>query len=124
MRDHIQNAFLNSIADLLEIEDINIVNNKELLLEKSSFGYDKLRKIGCPGYTGFYLYNVSSDDLCEEFSILDKSFSFSIYEKLTQIDRKLGTSETEQLRYTLFLSTQLDLIKVCRIIENSKVLLT
>ena len=113
MRDHIQNAFLNSIADLLEIEDINILNNKELLRDKSSFGYSKLRKKGYSGYTELYVFNVSSDGLCEEFSILDKSFSFSTYKKLTQIDRKLGTSETEQLISSLFWSTQLDLIKVC-----------
>ena len=113
MRDHIQNEFLNSIADLLEIEDINIVNKKELLREKSSFGYGILRKYGNSGYAGFYLSNVSSDDLCEDFSILDKSFSFSIYEKLTRIDRKLGTSETERLSNALLFSTKLDLIKVC-----------
>ena len=113
MRDHIQNAFLNSIADMLEIEDINIVNNKKLLREKSSFGYDELRENGRSGYSEFYLANVSSDDLCAEFSILDKSFSFPIYEKLIQIDRKLGTPETEQLISSLVWSTQLDLIKVC-----------
>ena len=114
--------FLNWISNMLEIKDIDLVDNK-LLRNKNNFGYDPLRKLGLTGYAGVYLSIYSSfgssffghsiDNLCEGFTILDKSFSLSIYEKLVRIDRKLGTSETEQLDNLLLLTTQSDLIKVC-----------
>ena len=124
--------FLNWISNMLEIKDIDLVDNKLLRKTISDlfdnfgyfdyFGYDPLRKHGFTGYAGVYLSIYSSfgscsghsiDNLCEGFTILDKSFSLSIYEKLVRIDRKLGTSETEQLANLLFLTTQSDLIKVC-----------
>ena len=115
---------LKWISNMIEIKDIDLVDN-QTLLEKNGFGYDRLRKAGYAGYADNYLnihssfgipaFGHSIDDLCEGFEILDKSFSVSEYEKLVRIDRKLGTSETEQLSELLFLTTQSDLIKVRKI---------
>ena len=118
--------YLKWISNMTEIKDINRVDN-ETLRTKNGFGYDQLRKIGYAGYAGLYLSIYSSfgspgfghsiDDLCEGFEILDESFSVSEYEKLVRIDRKLGTSEAEQLGSLLCYTTQSDL-KVCQSFKN------
>ena len=115
---------LKWISNMTEIKDINRVAN-ETLREKTGFGYDALRKGGYAGYAELYLnihssfgvpgFGHSIDDLCEGFEVLDKSFSVSEYEKCVRIDRKLGTSETEQLSRLFFYTTQSDLIKVRKI---------
>ena len=117
--------FLKWISNMIEIKDIDLVDN-QTLREKNGFGYDVLRK-GSSGYAGTYLNIYSSfghpgfghsiDDLCEGFEILDESFSVSEYEKLVRIDRKLGTSEAEQLGSLLCYTTQSDL-KVCQSFKN------
>ena len=121
--------YLKWISNMIEIKDIDLVDN-QTLREKNGFGYDGLRKANSTGYAGTYLSIYSSfgspvfgnsiDDLCEGFEILDKAFTVAEYEKLVRIDRKLGTSETEQLDSLLFLTTQSDLIKVCKIFRNLK----
>ena len=114
---------LKCISNMIEIKDIDLVDNQTL----QKFGYDRLRKAGRAGYAGIYLNIYSSfghsiDDLCEGFEILDKSFTVSEYEKLVRIDRKLGTSETEQLDSLLVYTTQSDLIKVRKIFGNLKII--
>ena len=118
--------FLKWISNMIEIKDIDLVDN-QTLREKNGFGYNRLRKIGSSGYAGTYLNIYSSfgapalghsiDDLCAGFEILDKSFSVSEYKKLVRIDRKLGTSEAEQLGSLLCYTTQSDL-KVCQSFKN------
>ena len=116
--------FLKWISNMIEIKDIDLVDNLTLRA-KNGFGYNVLRKVEKAGYADIYLdihssfgspvFGHSIDDLCEGFEILDQSFSVSEYEKLVRIDRKLGTSETEQLGSLLFYTTQSDLIKVRKI---------
>ena len=86
--------------------------------EKGKICWTLLRKKGLYGFASFYLYfnrllhDCPDPEDSEERTTSDE-ISVTIYKKLIEIDRKLGTSENEQLDYCLFQSTRLDLIKVC-----------
>ena len=83
---------------------------------KTEKGWTLLRQKGWCGFASFYLNLNRKLHECDpedsEWTTSDE-ISVTIYNKLIEIDRKLGTSETEQLDYCLFRSTRLDLIKVC-----------
>ena len=87
--------------------------------EKGKICWTLLRQKGLRGFASFYLeFNKILHDCpcsCPRSCprVISDEISVTIYKKLIEIDRKLGTSETEQLNLCLFLSTRLDLIKVC-----------
>ena len=85
--------------------------------EKGKICWTLLRRRGECGFASFYLkfnwlLHDCPDSEDSEWATSDE-ISVTIYKKLIEIDRKLGTSETEQLYDYLSRSTRLDLIKVC-----------
>ena len=69
-------------------------------------GYEKLRKDGYVGFANFYLYR------CDEESKTENIADVQLYEKLVELDTRLGTTASEQLYWCLNYSLRLDLIKV------------
>ena len=68
--------------------------------------HDKLRELGAPGYAHYYLSE------CWDESELKNKADLTIYKQLLGIDAKLGTIQSEQLRWCLRYSPRKDLIEV------------
>ena len=68
--------------------------------------HDKLRELGFAGYADYYLQK------CWDESELKNKADVAIYMKLLEIDSKLGTTQSEQLRWCLCYSPRKDLIEV------------
>ena len=68
--------------------------------------YDELRELDFVGYAEYYLQE------CWDESELKNNADVTIYKQLLEIDSKLGTTQSEQLRICLVYSTRMDLIKV------------
>ena len=69
--------------------------------------YDILRdEYGYVGYAHYYLRK------CWNESELENKADVIIYEKLLEIDAKMGTTQSEQLFGCVFYSLRMDLIKV------------
>ena len=68
--------------------------------------YDSIRKNGEVGYAHYYLNE------CWNESELKNKADVTIYAQLLEIDSKLGTSQSEQLRRCLRYSSRMDLIEV------------
>ena len=57
-------------------------------------------------YAGLYLYR------CNQESKSDGQIDIQLYKRLVELDRKLGTTASEQLLRCLLNTTSLDIIKV------------
>ena len=68
--------------------------------------YDKIRKSGGVGYGHYYLAK------CWNKTELKNEADVAIYNKLLEIDSKLGTTQSEQLLWCLAYSPRKDLIEV------------
>ena len=68
--------------------------------------YEALRKSGCVGFGHVYLGK------CNKQSKPDDEIDFTIYTKLVELDSKLGTTASEQLRWCLEYTTRSDIIQV------------
>ena len=68
--------------------------------------YDSIRKNGGVGYAHYYLFK------CWNKSELKNKADVIIYKQLLEIDAKLGTTQSEQLRWCLCYSPRKDLIEV------------
>ena len=68
--------------------------------------YERLRKNDWVGFADVYL------DKCYEKSDGDNKVDIPLYEKLVELDTRLGTKVSEQLYQCLRSTTQLDIIKV------------
>ena len=67
---------------------------------------DRLRKPGFVGYADYYLAR------CWDESELKNKADVTIYKQLLEIDSKLGTTQSEQLRCCILYSPRKDLIEV------------
>ena len=67
---------------------------------------DELRKLSYVGYANYYLRE------CWDKSELKNKADVQIYKQLLEIDSKLGTTQSEQLRRCLRYSPRMDLIEV------------
>ena len=67
---------------------------------------DKLREKNFVGYANYYLH------ACWNASELKNKADVKIYKQLIEIDAKLGTTQSEQLRWCLAYSPRQDLIEV------------
>ena len=76
-------------------------------------GYKELRKTGAVGFAHAYL------DQCDKESKPDKEIDIEVYNKLVQLDSKLGTNASRQLRSCLSNTTRWDLIKVLFTLINT-----
>ena len=68
--------------------------------------YDELKKLGFVGYADYYLQE------CWNESELKNKADVTIYKQLLEIDSKLGTTQSEQLRWCLRYSPRKDLMEV------------
>ena len=69
--------------------------------------YDKrFRELGFVGYAEYYLFKC-----CDESELINKADA-TIYKQLLEIDAKLGTTQSKQLRWCLVYSPRKDLIEV------------
>ena len=68
--------------------------------------YDELRELGYVGYAEYYL-----SECLNESELINKA-DVEIYKQLLEIDAKLGTTQSEQLRWCLAYSPRKDLIEV------------
>ena len=68
--------------------------------------HDKVREFGFVGYAEYYLNN------CWDESELKNKADLEIYKQLLEIDSKLGTTQSEQLRFCLRYSPRNDFIEV------------
>ena len=66
----------------------------------------KLKELGYVGYADYYL------EKCWNESELENKADVTIYKQLIEIDSKLGTTPSEQLRWCLAYSPRKDLIEV------------
>ena len=67
--------------------------------------FDKLREIGYGGYAHKYLKECENDELKIKTDL-------TVYKQLLVIDSKLGTTQSEQLRWCVRHSPRKDLIEV------------
>ena len=67
---------------------------------------DKLRELNYVGYSQYYLQQ------CWNKSELKNKADVAVYKQLLAIDAKLGTTQSEQLRWCLAYSPRKDLIEV------------
>ena len=68
--------------------------------------YEELRKKNFAGFAHLYLLR------CDKESKSDNEIDIQIYNKLAQLDSKLGTTASEQLTCCLRHTTRFDIIKV------------
>ena len=68
--------------------------------------HDELRELGYVGYAHYYL------QACWNESELENKADVTIYKQLLEIDAKLGTTQSEQLRWCLCYSPRKDFIEV------------
>ena len=68
--------------------------------------YDEIREYTFVGYGNYYLRE------CEDESEWKNKADVAIYKQLLEIDSKLGTTQSEQLRWCLRYSPQKALIEV------------
>ena len=93
-------------------EEMKVLSLKALKLLKSHGvhtvydDYDKIREYNFVGYAHYYLREFWDE------SELNNKADVTIYRQLLEIDSKLGTSQSEQLRCCLHYSPRKDLIEV------------
>ena len=68
--------------------------------------YEEIREDDFVGYAEYYL------DKCWDESELKNEADVTVYKQLLEIDAKLGTTQSEQLRLCLHYSPRKDLIEV------------
>ena len=68
--------------------------------------YDEIREYDYVGYADYYLNE------CWDESELKNKADVTIYKQLLEIDSKLGTTQSEQLRWCLCYSPRKELIQV------------
>ena len=68
--------------------------------------HDKLREFGYIGYAEYYLSE------CWNESEFKNKADLTVYKQLIEIDAKLGTTQSEQLRFCLRYSPRNDFIEV------------
>ena len=73
--------------------------------------YESLRKAGWVGFAHLYLRR------CNYESKTDDVIDIQVYTKLVELDSRLGTTASEQLRWCLEFTSRSDIIKV-KIIVN------
>ena len=88
----------------LNLEAERLFENCEIELVYDD--YDEIREYDYVGYAHYYL-----KECWNEFELNNKADAI-IYKKLLEIDSKLGTTQTEQLRWCLVYSPRKDLIEV------------
>ena len=74
--------------------------------------YEELRKANAKGFAHAYL------DKCDKELKSDNDIDIEVYNKLAQLDSKLGTTASEQLTCCLNLTTRSDIIKVLIFAQN------
>ena len=84
-----------------------LINSLGISIAVTENEFDVLReKLGYVGYANYYIHN------CWDESKLKNKADVKIYKQLLEIDSKLGTTQSEQLRWCLSYSPRKDLIKV------------
>ena len=68
--------------------------------------YERLRKKNLVGFANLYLWQ------CNKESKKDDQIDIQVYTKLVQLDSRLGTTASEQLRWCLEFTTRSDFIEV------------
>ena len=68
--------------------------------------YEKLRKTWFVGFANVYLWR------CDQESKEENIADAKLYEKLVELDTRLGTTASEQLYWCLYYTTRWDIIKV------------
>ena len=95
-----------------ERKELNLKAGRLIESHKISFRdqeniYDELREeLGYVGYANYYLQE------CWDESELKNKADVVVYKQLLEIDSKLGTTQSEHLRYCLSHSPRTDLIEV------------
>ena len=91
----------------LNLEAGKLIKNRGIHMDVKDGEYDELREeLGFVGYAEYYLLE------CWDESGLKNKADVSIYKQLLEIDSKLGTTPSEQLRWCLAYSPRKDLIEV------------
>ena len=90
---------MNKIFEFLKFEIIQEINLDQV-------DHDKLREDGFVGYAQYYLKKS-----WDESELINKAY-VTIYKQLLQIDSKLGTTQSKQLRCCILYSPRKDLIEV------------
>ena len=76
--------------------------------------YEELRKAGATGFAHTYL------NKCDKELKSDNEIDIQVYNKLAQLDSKLGTTASEQLTCCLYFTTRSDIIQVFIFDQNSR----
>ena len=79
--------------------------------------YESLRKKGWTGFGEFYLSR------CNDKSKSDDGIDIQVYNKLVELDSKLGTTASEQLYGCIECTSRSDIIKVEIIVVNTHILI-
>ena len=91
----------------LNLKAGRLIKSHEISFRDQENIYDELReKLGYVGYAHYYIRN------CWDESELKNKADVEIYKQLLEIDSKLGTTQSEQLRWCLAFSPRKDLIEV------------
>ena len=69
--------------------------------------YESLRKEGLVGFAELYLRRCN-----KESKTWDDEIDIQVYTKFVELDSKLGTTASEQLRWCIEFTTRSDIIKV------------
>ena len=91
----------------LNLKAGRLIQSLGISIAATENNFDVLRENhGFVGYANYYLGH------CYDESEFVNKTDATIYEKLLEIDTKLGTTQTEQLFECVFYSVRMDLIKV------------
>ena len=91
----------------LNLQAGRLIKSHEISFRDQENIYDELRDVlGFVGYAHYYIRN------CWDESELKNKADVEIYKRLLEIDSKLGTTQSEQLRWCLCYSPRKDFIEV------------
>ena len=90
----------------LNLKAEKIIDSLGITMRVTGNEFDALRKAGLVGYANYYLTKYWNK------SELENKADVIIYKQLLAIDAKLGTTQSEQLRWLLCYSPRMDLIEV------------
>ena len=76
--------------------------------------YEELRETGSAGFANLYLWR------CKQESKSDNEIDIQVYDKLVQLDSKLGTTASEQLTCCIVYTTRSDIIEVLIFAQNPR----
>lgn len=96
-------------SDLIQVWStliIKALNSFQIIDLEEVNEYEELKKAGAKGFAHEYL------NICDEESKSDNEIDIQVYDKLVQLDSKLGTTASEQLTWCLYFTTRSDIIKV------------